>query len=280
MIHIVTDSTCDLPDQLRRQYNIHVVPIHIQFGNETFRDRQTLDAASFYRRIQQDGLLPKTSQPPPGDFSAMYQAIAKPFDEIISIHVTGKLSGTVTSAQMAAEDLVGRLKIHVFDSWAGSGALGFMCLDAARMAQAGRGVADILRRLAATRPQINHLFTLANLRFAEMSGRVSHLQSALVSLLNIKPIIKAEGGMMAMADRVRSRRRAVERVIEMARERVGNAKTNVAAVHAQAPDEAQDLLRRAQAALNCSETFVHDLALSLAVHFGPGTLALVTYPAE
>jgi len=280
MIRIVTDSTCDLPEELMSQHDIHVVPIHIQFGAETYRDGQTIDKLTFYRRVEQDGMLPKTSQPPPGDFVRMYQAIARPVDEILSIHVTGRLSGTFNSAQLAAEELADRIKVHVFDSWAGSAGLGFMCLDAARMAEAGKSAADILKRLEATRPQVNHLFTMANLKFAEMSGRVNKLQSVLASLLNIKPIVMAEGGLMEVADQVRTRKKAIERVISIARERVGEARVNLAVIHAQAPDEAVLVLDQARRTLRVGETFVHDLALSLAVHFGPGTLAVVTYPAE
>jgi DegV family protein with EDD domain len=280
MIHIVTDSTCDLPDLLVKQHSIHMVPIHIQFGTETFRDGQTIDKATFYRRVEQEGALPKTSQPPPSDFVEMYQSIASPSDEILSIHVTGKLSGTFNSAQMAAEAVAERVQVRVFDSWAGSAGLGFMCLEAARMAEAGKSTAEILKRLEAARPHVNHLFMLANLKFAEMSGRVNKLQAALASLLNIKPIIFTEGGMMEVAEQVRTRKKAVERVIELARERVGEATVHLAVIHAQAPEEAIELLKRAERVFRCSETFVHDLALSLAVHFGPGTLAIVTYPAE
>lgn len=280
MIRIVTDSTCDLPQEWMVRHNIHMVPIHIQFGAETFRDRQTIDPDAFYRRIEQEGALPHTSQPPPGDFVEMYRAIADPSDEIISIHVTGKLSGTCDSARMAAEAMLDRAKVHVFDSMAGSAGLGYMCLEAARMAEVGKSVAEILKRLEAVRPRVNLLFTLANLRFAEMSGRVNKLQGTLVSLLNIKPIVLAEGGLMGVAAQVRTRKRAIERVIEMGRERVGDVRVNLAAIHAQAPDEAAELLDRARSMFRHGEAFVHDLALSLAVHFGPGTLALVTYPAE
>jgi fatty acid-binding protein DegV len=261
MIRIVTDSTCDLPEELMAEHGIRVVPIHIQFGAETYRDGQTIDKPTFYRRVEQDGLLPTTSQPPPSDFVKLYQAIAGPADEIFSIHVTGKLSGTFNSAQLAAEALADRLKVHVFDSWAGSAGLGFMCLDAARMAEAGKSAREILKRLESTRPRVDHLFTMANLKFAEMSGRV-------------------EGGWMEVADQVRTRKKAIERVISMARERVGEAKVNLAVIHAQAPDEAAELLDQARRTLKVGEAFVHDLSLSLAVHFGPGTLAVVTYPAD
>lgn len=280
MIRIVTDSTCDLPQELVDQYKIHVVPIPIQFGADTFLDGVTIDRPTFYERVEQDGVLPTTSQPPPNAFIEAYRKLAEQADEIISIHVTGKLSGTLNSAKMAAEAVADTIKVHVFDSWAGSGGLGFMCLDAARMAQAGKQVTEILKRLEETRPQVNHLFTLASLKFAEMSGRVNKLQSALASLLNIKPIIKADGGLMELAAQVRTRKKAIERVIEMARERVGDARVNLAVIHAQAPEEAAELLEQAKTALHCSETFVHELALSLAVHFGPGTLAIVTYPAD
>jgi len=280
MIRIVTDSTCDLPEELIARHAIHVVPIHIQFGTETFRDGQTIDKPTFYRRVEQEGALPTTSQPPPSDFAKVYQAISGPADEILSIHVTAKLSGTFNSAQLAAEALADRIKVYVFDSWAGSAGLGFMCLDAAQMAEAGKNAAEILKRLEQVRPQVNHLFTLANLKFAEMSGRVNKLQSVLASLLNIKPIVRVEGGLMEVADQVRTRKKAIERVISMARERVGDARVNLAVIHAQAPEEAAELLAQAREVLKVGDVFVHDLALSLAVHFGPGTLAVVTYPAE
>jgi DegV family protein with EDD domain len=280
MIHIVTDSTCDLPDEWMRQYNIHVVPIHIQFGADTFRDGETIDPATFYGRIERDGMLPKTSQPPPGDFIETYRTVANPSDEIISLHVTGKLSGTCDSARIAAEAVADRVKVYVFDSLAGSSILGYMCQEAGRMVNAGKGVAEILKRLEATRPRAHILFALANLKFAQMSGRVGKLQSALASLLNVQPIVRLEDGLLEMTERVRTRRKALERVIEMARERVGDTMVNLAVLHAQAPDEAAELLEQAKRAFQCREAFVHELALSLAVHFGPGALALSTYPVE
>jgi DegV family protein with EDD domain len=280
MIHIVTDSTCDLPDEWMKEHNIHVVPIHIQFGTETFRDGETIDKATFYGRIARDGVLPKTSQPPPGDFVEAYRKLAAQADEIISIHVTGKLSGTCASARMAAETVADRIKVHVFDSLAGSGIMGYMCLEAARMVQAGKGAAEILKRLEVTRPRANIFLTLANLKFAQMSGRVGKLQGALASLLNVQPIVRLEDGLLDMAERVRSRKKSVERIIEMARERVDEAPVHLAVLHAEALDEGTELLEQARHVLKCREAFVHDLALSLAVQFGPGTLALATYPAE
>jgi DegV family protein with EDD domain len=280
VIHIVTDSTCDLPARLIEQYHIHVVPIHIQFGAETFRDGETIDSTTFYRRVEQEGALPKTSQPPPSDFVQTYSEIASPTDRVLSIHVTSKLSGTCASAEMAAASVADRVKVHVFDSLAGSSALGYMCLEAARMIEAGKGASDILKRLEAARPHVNLLLTFADLKFAQMSGRVSKLQGALASLLNVKPIVRLHDGLLEVTEQVRTRKKALETTIEMARERVGDAKIDLAVLHAQAPDEGAELLAQARRVLNCRQTFVHDLALSLAVQFGPGTLALATYPVD
>ncbi len=148
------------------------------------------------------------------------------------------------------------------------------------MAQAGKSVSDILKRLEGVRPKINLFFTLENLKFAQMSGRVGKLQSALASLLNVKPIVLLEDGRLEMAERVRTRKRAFEYVVDLARQRVGDAKVHLSVIHAQAPEEGAVLLEQARSVLNCGEAFLHELALSLAVHFGPGTVALGTYPAD
>jgi fatty acid kinase fatty acid binding subunit len=161
-----------------------------------------------------------------------------------------------------------------------AGGLGYMCLEAARMAGVGKSAMEILKRLEAKRPHVNLLLTLADLKFAQMSGRVGKLQGALASLLNVKPIIRLEDGLLEMVERIRTRSAAIERMIEMTRERVGDAKVNLAVIHAQAPEEAAALLEQAKRVFHCHEMFIHDLALSLAVQFGPGTLALATYPVD
>ncbi len=279
MIKIVTDSTCDLPAEMIRQYDISVVPINIQFGTETYLDGMTIDRETFYRKIEELGVLPRTSQPSAGQFKEHYLRLAEAgADEIISMHVTAKLSGTYQSAEMAREMVADRVRVYPFDSACGSAGLGFMAVEAARMIEAGKGVAHILERLETIRSRINIILTVRDLRFAQLSGRVGRLQGSLASLLNIKPIIVLENGLIDVSEKVRTRSKAISRMIEMMAERVGTSETvNLAAIHAEAPEEGQTLLDRARALFRCRETFLANLTTSLVVHFGPGTLGLVAY---
>jgi len=280
MITIVTDSTCDLPMDLMLKYGIQVVPVHIRFGTETYQDRVTIDSAMFYQRVSELGELPQTSQPAPRDFVQVYDTWADQAEAVLSIHVTSKLSGTCHSAEMAAQMVADKIKVQVFDSQAGSAGLGFMCLEAARMAEAGKSIDEILSRLGTVRAQMNIFLTVADLKFAQMSGRVGRLQGALATLLNVKPVIGLDQGALDMIERVRSRKRSLDRLFELVREKVGQTQINAAVIHAQVPDEAQEMLERVQREFNCAETFLHDLALGVAVHLGPGTLGLVAYPVK
>jgi DegV family protein with EDD domain len=281
MIRIVTDSTCDLPRTYVDRHNIKVVPIVICFGEEVFLDRVTIDGPTFYRMIEERKVLPKTSQPSPSDFAAAYRetvaATDGECDQILSIHVTGKLSGTYRSAQMAAEMVKGEVAVATFDSLGGSASLGYMCIEAARMAEASAALQDIIARLEQIRERVNLFLTLADLHFAQMSGRVGKLQGALASLLNVKPIIYLKDGIIDVLERVRTRRRAVERMLQLTAQRVGDSPINIGVIHAEIPQEAQELLARAQAMFNCQESYINDLALGLAVQFGPGTLGIITY---
>jgi DegV family protein with EDD domain len=278
MIKIVTDSTCDLPAELYTRHNITVVPINIQFGTETFQEGVNIDRCTFYQRIDETGKIPTTSQPSVGQFREVYQALIDGgATEIISMHVTAKLSGTCRSAEMAAQEVSGA-KIHVFDSACGSAGLGFMALEAARMAEAGETLSAIIKRLEEIRSRMNIFLTLQDLRYARMSGRVGRLQSALASVLNVKPVIALQDGIIDVTERTRSRRKALDRLLVLTEQVVGRQDpVNVAVMHAEAEEEARALLERAKERFNCQETFIEDLAISLAVHFGPGTVGLVSY---
>jgi DegV family protein with EDD domain len=279
MIKIATDSTCDLPPGSAGGHGIHIVPINIQFGTDTYEDGVTIDRATFYQQIEETGRLPSTSQPSAGQFREHYSRLVEEgADDIISIHVTAKLSGTYQSAELAKEMMRDQVRVHPFDSGCGSAGLGFMVLEAARMVEEGKSVAEILARMEAMRDGMNIVLTLNDLRFAQMSGRVGKLQSSLASLLNVKPIVVLEAGIIDVSEKVRTRRKAIDRMIELIAERVGTIEpVNLAVVHAEAPEEGQDLLERAGSLFDCRETFLTDLTTSLVVHFGPKTLGLIAY---
>lgn len=289
MIAIVTDSTCDLPASLRQAYEpstgskdgFHVIPVHIYFDTEDFLDGVTIDGPAFYQRIAETGVIPTTSQPSVGEFAQLYRELAgNGADEIISLHVTGRLSGTVQSAEMAAREVADEVKVHVFDSRAGSAGLGYMAMEASEAAKAGKSAAEILALLTRIRDNLTIVLTPLNLEFLQKSGRVSRLQGAIGALLNIKPIIELQDGALEATERVRSRRKALDRVVEITAATHGDSPLNLAVVHAAVPDDARALLAKVETTLNCSQVFTTDLALSVAVHLGPGTVGLVAYPTD
>lgn len=280
-IKIMTDSTCDLPASYFQEYDLGIVPINIQFGTETFQEGVSIDQTTFYKKVDELGIIPQTSQPSPAQFIEAYRAAARQgYDTIISLHVTGKLSGTFNSALLASRELEGEIHVVPYDSLAGSGALGFMCVDAARMARAGKSVEEIVATLDRKRSRVRLSLTLATLRYAQMSGRISHLQGFIASLLNVKPIIVLHDGTLIPGARVRSRQAALDQLVELSKQAAGNQPIRLAVIHGEARDEAEALMARLQRELNCVEAFVDDIAISLAVHFGPGVVGAVVYPVD
>jgi DegV family protein with EDD domain len=268
-----------MPPGYFEEYDVTVVPINIQFGTETYEDGVTIDRETFVRKIDELGILPTTSQPSAWQFEQYYWGLHEQgATDIISLHVTSKLSGTYQSAVMAKDALEGRVRVHPFDSASGSITLGFMCMEASRMSRAGRSVAEILARMEAIRDRACLVLTLKDLRYAQMSGRTGRLQSSLASLLSIKPIVLLESGLLDVVEQVRTQGRAIDRLLDILAEKVGRSDpVNLAVVHALAPEAGQELLERAKSLFNCQETFLADLTSSLIVHFGPGTLGLSAY---
>ena len=172
MIKIVTDTTCDLPPDWLSRYNISRIPVNIQFGLETVHEGISIDPETFYKRIDADGELPTTSQPSVGEFQKLYETLAADGSEILSIHLTSKLSGTWQSATLTAKQLADKIKVTVFDSLTSSVGLGLMVREAAQLVEAGLSIAEIIPRLEARRSQLNIFIMLKDLRYARMSGRV------------------------------------------------------------------------------------------------------------
>ena len=280
MIKIVTDTTCNLPPAWFSRYDITIIPFNIQFGLESFREGVDISPVEFYNRIQTEQALPTTSQPAIGDFIDTYRQLAADGSEIISIHVTSKLSGAWQAALLAARQLADQPAIRVVDSSTGSVGLGWLVREAAQLARAGWDAGEIVHRLEGRRSQINVFIMLKDLRYARMSGRVGALRETLASLLNVKPIIGVQEGALVSLDRVRGQKKGLVRMLDMVETVVDRQPVHVGLTHALAQAEAEELLTRVQARLNCRDTFITDLALSLAVHFGPGTVGLATYPAE
>lgn len=280
MVRLIVDSTCNLSPETVRRHDLRVAPITIQFGEETYEEGVNIDRDLFYRRIDELAMIPTTSQPTPAWFARYYEEVAAQGDQALVITVTGAHSGTYQSAVLAKSMAPGA-DVEVFDSRSISLGTGWMVLEAARLAEAGRTRDKILERLAFIRDHGRLFLTPATLRYLQMSGRVGKLQGALASLLNVKPIIALKDGVLEAAESVRTRGRALERMIQLLEQSVGAGRQiNLAVIHARVPEEAAALLVTLRSRLKVAEALLEDLVASLAVHGGPGVIGVFAYPTE
>ena len=279
MLRIVTDGAADMPAGWEKEYALDIIPINIHFGEQIYLQGIDLSNEGFYRLVDESGKVPKTSQPSPYQFKEFYRQVAKAGDTILSVHVTSKLSGTYDSALTAAQDLAGEINVIPFDSGAGSAALGMMCREARLLDRAGLVVQKIIERLHQIRQNVQIVLTLDQLEYARMSGRVGTLQAALASVLNVKPIVILRDGILEMSERVRTRTRALDRVLEILSTRFEKQLVNVAVVHARDPQSAAALKERAKKIFNIRELITTDLSVSVAANLGPGTVGLIIYSA-
>jgi DegV family protein with EDD domain len=280
MLHIVTDGAADVPNAWEKEYDINIIPINIQFGEKTYLQNVDLDSEGFYKLVDETRKIPKTSQPSPHQFMEFYKKIAQKGDTILSVHVTSKLSGTFASAVAAAEELKDMFKILPVDSTCGSLGLGFMCREARRLDRAGKSADQIVKYLEGIRERVRIILTLDTLDYARMSGRVGTLSAALASILNVKPIAVLKNGMVDMVEKVRTRKAALDRVLEMAEEEFGKQPIYLGIVHARDLTSGNTLMADAKRHFNCKDAVLIDLSISLAANFGPGTVGIVLYPLD
>jgi DegV family protein with EDD domain len=280
MLKIVTDGAADMPAEWGACYEIHLLPLNVNFGRETYTQGQGFTRDDFYRMVREKKMIPKTSLPSIGQVKAFYQSIATAGDTILSIHISSKLSGTLSTIQLAASELADVFNIVTFDSGGGSAAQAFMAREARLLAKAGASIPEIISRLETIRQELTILFTLDTLEFAYLSGRINALQNLIVAALRVKPIIVLRNGMLEMGEKVRTRQRALDCVLDLLRQRVGEKRINIAVVHAADETTANNMLTRACSMFNIQDSFVLDLSIPVAAHLGPGAIGVVAYPVE
>ena len=278
MLKVIADSTCNLSQETLDEYDIRIAPIPIQFGDETFEEGVDIDRDLFYKKIEETGIIPTSSQPTPAWFGRYYKELHQQGHSILVITVTGKHSGTFNSATMA-KSLAPEADVHVFDSKSISLGTGWMVLEAVRAIKAGVSQSDVVSRIEAIRERAKLFMTPATLKYLQMSGRVGTLQGALASLLSIKPIIHLKDGLLEVMENVRTRGKALDRLIDHLEEAVGTtAPINLAVIHARAREEGLSVLERAKDVFNVQETLFGDLVASLSAHGGPGIIGIFAYP--
>jgi DegV family protein with EDD domain len=280
MLRIVTDGAADLPQAWQKEFDIDVVPINIHFGNKTYLQGIDLDNEGFYKLVDETRKIPKTSQPSPHQFSEFYRKIAQKSDTILSIHVTGKLSGTYTSAVAAGRELVELFHVIPFDSGTGSAAIGMMCRSARQLERVGKSVNEIVKHLEIMREKGRLVLALDTLEYARLSGRVGALQVAMASLLNVKPIAVLKNGVLNMTEKIRTRKASLNHLLDLVKEEMGDQPLMMSVVHARDPLAGKDLMERARKMFNTTDLFLTDLSISVTANLGPGTVGIVAFPAE
>ncbi len=265
---VVTDSTADLPEEWRTRYGIAVVPLKVIFENETFRDRVDITDDEFFRRLGTATKLPTTSAPSPGEFADVYRKLAEDHDGCISIHLGAQLSATVQAAQIGAESVEG-FKVKVIDSETVTMPIAFLCKVAAESETLEQATAAVEERV----PKCRVLALLDTLRYLEMGGRLSRAQAMIGTMLDLKPLLLVADREIKPVERVRTRSRAITRMVEFLRGEL--PVEHVAVVHAQARDEAETIAAGLRLELPGQEIVIGEIGAVLGTHTGPRALGAV-----
>lgn len=276
MIRIVTDTDANLPDDLISKYDITLVPIQIIFGREVLRERVDISDAEAYRRMSAAKELPKTSQPPVGAFKTAYEEILgeEPDAQILSIHISSKLSGTISSARQAAH-LLPDVRIALFDTFSASLGQGLMVIRAAEMARQGADIEAILTTLTAMREGMQVYFVLNTLDYLAKGGRIGKASHLVGQLLDIKPILALEDGEIDAHSRHRTWRRAVDALCDLIMASASDAESvHIGVLHAVSEEPARALSDELGAALNPDTLILGEVGPGLGVHTGPGAIGL------
>jgi DegV family protein with EDD domain len=285
-VAIVTDSTACIPESMLDELNIHWLPYYIHRGAETLRDMVTITPDEFYAWLPTAEELPHTAIPGPGEYLAMYQKLAeeKGVQQIASIHMTSKGSGAFQAAQTAKgmlKDVFPELVVEVIDTLNVSMCHGWMVIEAARESIRGASLKGVVDRVMQLVPVTRMLQTADTLKYLYMGGRIGRAQHLAGSLLNIKPIISMEDGVIVSLGTARSRKRAYQMIVDKIEAAVGNkGKIKIAYVHAAAIEEVEKIKDLVEARLTPVETIFAELSPALGVHTGPGTAGVCYFPVE
>lgn len=213
-IAIVTDSTSYIPEPILKKYNIHTVPLSVVFGEESFREGIDITIEQFYEKMRNEKELPTTSQPAIGTFVDLFEKLSEDFDEVISIHLSKKFSGTYHAAKSAG-DMVENIKVYPYDSELSAMPQGLFVLVAAELVGEGKSSEEIIAFLDEMKEKTRAYFMVDDLTNLQKGGRLSSAQAILGSVLNIKPILHIVDGVIVPFEKVRTRKKAIKRIMGM-----------------------------------------------------------------
>ena len=279
-VMVVTDSTCNLLESQIGDLPIAVVPLHIIFNTfDIYLDGVNMTPQQFYQRLKEGKPTVSTSQPTPAALAQRYGQILDDGYDILSIHISSKLSGTVNSAEQAKAALQ-RGRIEIVDSLLTSIPLGYVVLEIAKAAAAGASLEECLKIAEETRKKCNVFFIVDSLDFLHRGGRIGGASAFFGTALNIKPVLELNNGIIDAVGRVRTLNKAMDYLVEILGKKIGSnyTKLHLSALHAESLENAKALLKIASEKFTvCGDSFINDVTPVLGTHVGPGTIGLAYY---
>jgi DegV family protein with EDD domain len=271
-VALVTDSVTYLPKPLVEKYAIRVVPVVIIWSGKDLRDGIDIQPKEFYTRLQTDREMPGTSQPPPSAFKKVFDELLAEGHDILGIMLSSKFSGTYASAKEAQAMLPGA-NIEIIDSLTGSMGIGWPMLRVAQAAEKGASLAECKALAQEALKHVGILLNVDTLEYLHRGGRIGGAQRFLGDILSFKPILEVVDGAFVGLERVRTRQKALNRMVDLLEARIGGRKpVRLAALHANAPELADQMLQEASARLSPVETLIAYVSPAVGVHLGPGTV--------
>lgn len=279
-VRIVTDSTADIPDEVKERLGISIVPLKVIFGEETFLDAVTIKSEQFYEKLAQSSVLPTTSQPSPLEFSEVYgRLLAEDADSpIISLHLSAALSGTFQSAVIAHSMLEEESDITILDSRSASYGFGMRVVKAAEMAQAGESKERIIEAIEQLERDTKLYFLVDTLEYLQKGGRIGKASALIGSILNIKPILSLEPeGIVYAVDKVRGSKKAMARIIELLKQTYGDEPVGMTMAYSFRKDTAEELCELLKSQFNVRAINWTTIGAVIGTHTGPGASAVFMY---
>ncbi|MFO8101624.1 MAG: DegV family protein [Dehalococcoidia bacterium] len=282
-VAIVTDSLASVPTEQANKLGIWVVPSSVTIGDRVYHDGIDITPSEVYELQRKSKVLPTTSAASPGEFFNTYSSAAEKADFILHICITPNLTMTYDAAmrarEMAREALPDK-RIEIFDTGTAAGAQGFLAMEAARLAEAGEEMDSIIDAIKKLVPMVRLYVTVDTLYFLAKGGRVPRVAAWASSLLSIKPILQISNGQATPVERVRTKPRAMNRLLQIMREQTGQKPVHVNLMHAGVPDEAEELKKRISEQFDCAELYITEFSPVMGAHTGPGLVGFAFYHDE
>lgn len=276
-IAVVTDSTAYIPRDIIEGLDIHVIPLSVNFGDETYREGIDITSEEFYAKLKETKVLPTTSQPAIGDFIEKFEELEKDYDAVISIHLSSKFSGTFQVAKSAG-NMMESLKVYAYDSEKSAMPQGFYVIRAAELAKEGIAPEEIIQTLDEIKENTRAYFMVDDLSHLQRGGRLSGAQAMLGSLLNIKPILHIVEGVIVPFEKIRTRKRAINRILQMLEDDVETKRVKrVVFIHANNESSVIKLHDQFKEKHPHIETIISHFGPVIGTHLGEGSIGLSWY---